>query len=58
MQVLVEAGWSAIAYEHAQTYGFFALTMLFFVIAHIIIVVVLSSLLKGLSWEVYSTVHE
>lgn len=32
--------------------------MLFFVISHIIIVIVLSSLLKGIAWEVYYAVHE
>lgn len=58
MQVLVEAGWSAIAYDHAFKFGYFPLTMLFFILSHIIIVIVLSSLLKGITWEVYYTVHE
>ena len=58
VQVLVEAGWSAIAYDHAYRYGYFGLVMIYFVFCHLIIVIVLSSLLKGLAWEVYSTVHE
>ena len=58
MQIFIEAGWPGIAYDHAYRYGSFAATMLFFVVCHIIIVIVLTSLLKGLAWEVYFTVHE
>ena len=32
--------------------------MLYFVFCHLVIVLLLSSLLKGLAWEVYYTVHE
>ena len=58
VQILVEAGWSMIAYDHAYKFGYFGITMLYFVFSHIIIVIVLSSLLKGITWEVYYTVHE
>lgn len=58
VQVLVEAGWSLIAYDHAYKFGYFGLVMLFFVLSHSLIVIVLSSLLKGITWEVYYTVHE
>ena len=58
VMVLVEAGWSQVAYSHAQQYGYYAITMLFFVLCHIIIVIILSSLLKGLIWGIYETVHE
>lgn len=47
-----------IAFDHAYRYGYFGFVMLYFVLCHIIIVIVLSSLLKGLAWEVYSNVHE
>lgn len=50
VQVLTEAGWSLIAYDHAYRYGVFALTMLFFVICHEVIVIILTSLLKGVTW--------
>lgn len=58
VQVLVEAGWSMVAYDHAFKFGYFGLTMLFFVLSHSIIVIVLSSLMKGITWQVYYTVHE
>ena len=58
IQILVEAGWSEVAFSHAAQYGYYALTMLFFVISHLVIVIILSSLLKGLAWEVYDTVHQ
>ena len=58
VQVLVEAGWTEVAYHHAARYGSFALVMLYFVFCHIIIVIVLTSLMKGVAWTVYETVHE
>lgn len=56
--MLVEAGWSLVAYDHAFRFGYFGLTMMFFVFAHLVIVIVLTGLLRGISWEVYYTVHE
>lgn len=50
MQILVEAGWSSVAIDHAYKYGYYALTMLFFVFSHVIIVIVLTALLKGITW--------
>jgi uncharacterized membrane protein YhdT len=50
VQALTEAGWSLIAYDHAFKYGCFALTMLFFVITHEVIVIILTSLMKGVTW--------
>lgn len=32
--------------------------MLFFVLGHALLVTVLTSLIKGVTWEVYSSVHE
>ena len=57
VQVLVEAGWSTIAFNHAAKYGYYFLTMMYFVFSHIVIVIFLASLLKGLIWEVYHTMH-
>lgn len=57
VQVLTEAGWSLVAYDHALRYGTFALTMLFFVISHELIVIILTSLLKGITWEVYNSIE-
>lgn len=58
VQVLTEAGWSLVAYDHAYRYGTFALTMLFFVLCHEIIVIILTSLLKGITWEVFYSIAE
>lgn len=58
VQVLTEAGWSMVAYDHAYRYGTFALTMLFFVICHELIVIIITSLLKGVTWEVYDAISE
>jgi hypothetical protein len=50
MQILVEGGWSILAYDHAYKYGYFVFTMIFFVLCHMIIVTVLTSLVKGITW--------
>lgn len=50
VQISVEAGWSALAYDHAYRYGYYALVMLYFVSIHIATVLILSSLIKGLVW--------
>lgn len=39
-----------VAYDHAFKFGYFGLVMLYFVFTHAIIVIVLSSLLKGITW--------
>lgn len=57
MQILVEAGWSVIAYDHCWRHPqFYALIMIFFCFMHIIIVSIISTLIKGIFWEVYFTV--
>ena len=57
VQVLTEAGWSMVAADYAYRYGAYATTMLFFVICHQVIVIILTSLMKGVTWEVYNTIH-
>ena len=59
IQILVEAGWSVIANDHCwrnpQYYGYI---MLYFCFMHLIIVSVMSTLIKGIFWEVYFTVDK
>lgn len=47
-----------IAYDYAYRFNGFTPIMLYFVLSHLLIVIVLSSLLKGIAWEVYAAVHE
>lgn len=57
VQVLCEAGWSTVAADYAYRYGAYGATMIFFVICHQIIVIILTSLMKGVTWEVYNTIN-
>jgi hypothetical protein len=50
VQVLTEAGWSLVAYDHVFKYGYFGFVMLYFVFSHVVIVIILTSLLKGITW--------
>lgn len=50
VQVLVEAGWSMLAFDHSVRTGYYALVMLYFVSIHMVTVLILSSLLKGVVW--------
>lgn len=50
--------WSTVAFDHAYRYGAFAATMLFFILSHQVIVVILTSLMKGVTWELYNTIHK
>jgi hypothetical protein len=56
VQVLAEAQWSVIAYNYAWKYNPFGLVMLFFLLSHALLVTILTSLLKGITWGVYDTV--
>ena len=57
VQVLTEAGWSAVAFDYAKKNDSnFVGIMLYFVMCHIIIVIVLASVLKGIIWFVFITV--
>lgn len=58
VQVLTEAGWSMVAFDHALRYGYYALTMLFFVFCHEVIVIIITSLLKGVTWETYNSMRQ
>jgi hypothetical protein len=59
VQVLTEAGWSAVAFDYAARAGSsWALALLFFVLCHAIIVLVLAAVLKGIIWFVFITVSQ
>lgn len=59
VQILTEAGWSMIAFDHSwknpQFYGYI---MSYFCFMHIIIVYIIATLIKGIFWEVFFTVNQ
>jgi hypothetical protein len=58
VQVLNEAGWSQVAYDHCwRAPHYFAYIMLFFCLIHITVVYILATLIKGIFWEVFFTVN-
>lgn len=50
MQVLVEAGWSLICFDYVKRTGIYFPIILFFISLHVIIVLILAALLKGIVW--------
>lgn len=57
VQVLTEAGWSAVAFDYANRAGSsWYLVLSFFVLCHVITVLVLAAVLKGIIWFVFLTV--
>ena len=59
VQVLTEAGWSAIAFDFAnRTVGWFAPVMIFFLFCHITIVLVIATLLRSIFWSLFFSVGE
>ena len=59
VQVLTEAGWSAVAYDYANRAGStWCLSLLFFVLCHAVVVLVLAAVLKGIIWFVFLTVAQ
>lgn len=59
IQILVEGGWSIVAYDYAYTYDYLSYNwvMISFIICHFSIVLVLNSLVKGVIWEIYEKVN-
>lgn len=58
VQILTEAGWSMIAYDHCWRAPFYyGYIMLFFCLCHITIVYIIATLIKGIFWEVFFTVN-
>ena len=59
VQVLTEAGWSAVAFDYANRAGSsWVMTLLFFVLCHAVVVLVLAAVLKGIIWFVFLTVAQ
>lgn len=57
--MLTEAGWSAVAFDYAARAGTgWGLALLFFVLCHIVVVLVLAAVLKGIIWFVFITVTQ
>jgi len=57
VQVLTEAGWSVVAYDLAERLGhIFALVLAIFACFHLIIVLILATLLKGIVLSAFLTV--
>lgn len=50
IQILVEASWSYLVFDHIARYGYYTLIVIFFIFCHQIIVILLSSLFKGIVW--------
>jgi hypothetical protein len=51
VQILIEGGWSMVCFDYSYRYSFpEGLTMLFFATMHFSIVLVVSSLVKGVTW--------
>jgi MFS superfamily sulfate permease-like transporter len=58
VQVLTEAGWSQLAFDHCwRASDYFAYIMLFFCFMHITIVYIIATLIRGVFWEVFFTVN-
>jgi hypothetical protein len=58
VQVLTEAGWSMVCWNYVERTGTYFPVALYFMFLHLMVVLVISALLKGLIWEVYFTVHD
>lgn len=57
VQILTEAGWSQIAFDHSsRAPDYYGYIMLFFCFMHITIVYIVATLIKGVFWEVFFTV--
>jgi hypothetical protein len=58
VQILTEAGWSQIAFDHSwRASDYFTWIMIFFCFLHITIVYIIATLIKGVFWEVFFTVN-
>jgi hypothetical protein len=57
MQVLTEGGWSYVGYDYCwRNPDYYGLIAAFFVLMHIVIIHITSTLIKGIFWEIYFTV--
>ena len=58
MQVLTEGSWSTVAMSYAwREQDYYAYIISLFIFMHIMIVLVIGNLIKGIFWECYFTVN-
>lgn len=57
VQVMIEAGWSPIVYDYAERYNSFAAAVFFFVAIHVLVVIILVSLMKGMVADLYESIY-
>lgn len=58
VQVLTEAGWSQLAYDHSwRNPPYFGYVMVYFCFMHIVITYITATLIRGIFWEVFFTVN-
>ncbi len=53
VQIMIEAGWSIIAFDTAFRFGYYGLVIVYFITCHILIVIVLVAWMKGLVGDLY-----
>lgn len=57
VQILIESGWSKVTLDHAFRYGHTVISILYFVVCHLVLVFILTSIFQGITWDLYETVH-
>ncbi len=58
VQVLTEAGWSQVAFDHSwRAPYYYGYILFYFCFTHITIVYIIATLIKGIFWEVFLTVN-
>lgn len=58
VQVLTEAGWSQVAFDHGwRNAHYYAYVMLYFILMHLVITYIVATLIRGIFWEVFFTVN-
>ena len=54
----VEAGWTVYIDDYAYKFGNFFMTEMYFILWNMLIQLVITSLLKGFVWEIFSVVDD
>lgn len=58
LQILTGTGWTYMLYEGVESTGSLFWSMLYFILFHLLVQIVLSSLIKGLIWDMFSIVDK
>lgn len=59
VQLMVEGGWSSVAVDYAHRYhSAYVLVLVLFVACHFAIVLIISSLIKGVIWDIYQEIEQ